>query len=111
MEIELWVAVITGIFSVTGIVITCASANRKIAKNLEISQAITDTKIEELTKRIEQNVTHQLEIAQAVTNQRLEDLTHEVRRHNGFAERMPAVETEIKHIENDIHTLKRYHEH
>lgn len=111
MNVEILVAVITGLFSLLGIILTCVSSNRKIEKKLEVSQAVTDTKIENLTKRIEQSVTQKLEISQAVTNTKLEDLTREVRKHNGFAERMPVVENEIKHIEDDIHTLKGYHEH
>ena len=34
--------------------------------------------------------------SQAVTETRLEELTREVREHNGFARRMPVVEEQIK---------------
>lgn len=46
----------------------------------------------------------------AVTNTIIEELTREVREHNNFAKRMPVVENEIKHIEDDIHKLQKYHQ-
>ena len=44
---------------------------------------------------------------QAIIETKLETLTREVRKHNNFAERMPVVENEIKHIKDDIH---KYHD-
>ena len=76
-------ALLTGSLSLIGVIITCASSNRKIEKKLEIAQAVTDTKIEELTR--------------------------EVREHNNFAKRVPVVEKEIEHIEETIGELKEYH--
>lgn len=77
------IALITGGLSLIGVILTCAMSNRNIQKKIEISQAVTDTKIEELTR--------------------------EVREHNNFARRMPVVENEIKHIEGDIQKLQSYH--
>lgn len=53
------------------------------------------------------NVTKQLEVSQAVTDTKIEELTREVREHNNFAKRMPVVENEISHIKDDIN---RYHQ-
>ena len=47
--------------------------------------------------------------SQAVTETRLEELTREVREHNGFARRMPVVEEQIKEIKGEVTELKRYH--
>ena len=84
---EITVALITGGLSLVGVIITNLVGNRKmentIAQKLAISQAVTDTKIEELTR--------------------------EVREHNNFARRMPVVENEIKHIEDEIKVLEGYH--
>lgn len=77
-------ALITGGMSLLGVIITSNSANRKIEKKLEIAQAITDTKLEELTR--------------------------EVREHNNFAKRMPVVENDIQHLVDDVHKLQKYHE-
>jgi predicted nuclease with TOPRIM domain len=85
---EIIVALITGGLSFLGVVITCFITNRKtkedIKEEFRVAQAVTDTKIEELTR--------------------------EVREHNNFAKRMPVVENEIKHIENDIHNLQKFHQ-
>lgn len=47
--------------------------------------------------------------AQAVTDTKLEELTREVREHNGFARRMPVVEEKIKVINNRIEDLEGFH--
>ena len=47
-----------------------------------------------------------LRTAQAVTDTRLEELTREVREHNGFARRMPVVEEQIRVINHRIHDLE-----
>lgn len=44
--------------------------------------------------------------AQAVTDTKLEELTREVREHNNFARRMPVVEEQIKVINHRIQDLE-----
>lgn len=73
-------ALITGSLSLVGVIITNMQSNKKIEKKLEISQAVTDCKIEELTR--------------------------EVREHNNFAHRMPVVEEQIKVINHRLHDLE-----
>jgi hypothetical protein len=48
--------------------------------------------------------------SQAVTETKLEELTREVREHNNFARRMPVVEEQIKDVKEDIKELKGYHQ-
>ena len=78
------IAIITGICSFGASIVANSSSNKKLVSDLKLevtrNQAVTDTKIEELTR--------------------------EVREHNNFAKRMPVVENEIKHIEEEI---KHYH--
>lgn len=74
------VALITGGLSVLGVVITNISAKRKMQFEIEKQQAVTDGKIEELTR--------------------------EVREHNGFAKRMPVVEEQIKVINHRIKDIE-----
>ena len=50
---------------------------------------------------------HKLETHQAVTDTKLEALTREVRLHNGFAQRMPVVEEQIKVINHRLTDLER----
>lgn len=45
--------------------------------------------------------------SQAVTDAKLEELTREVREHNNFAKRMPVVEEQIKVINHRIADLER----
>lgn len=50
--------------------------------------------------------------SQAVTETRLEELTREVREHNGFARRMPVVEEQIKVANHRISDLENaMHKH
>ena len=79
------VALITGGLSLLGVVITTASGNRKMQNQLEKSQAVTDTKLDELTR--------------------------EVREHNGFARRMPVVEEQIKVINHRVEDLEEINKH
>ena len=75
------VALITGGLSVLGVIISNIGSNRKIEDALSTSQAVTDCKIEELTR--------------------------EVREHNNFAKRMPVVEEQIKNINYRLEELER----
>ena len=77
---EILVAVITGGLALIGVIVSNVSANRRVASQLEQAQAVTDTKIDELTR--------------------------EVREHNGFARRMPVVEEQIKVINHRISDLE-----
>lgn len=45
--------------------------------------------------------------SQAITDTKLEELAREVREHNGFARRMPVVEEQIKVINHRIEDLER----
>ena len=48
------------------------------------------------------DVQKRMEIAQAVTDTKLEDLTREVRKHNNFAERVPVLEEKISKLEKRV---------
>ena len=45
--------------------------------------------------------------SQAVTETKLDELTREVREHNGFARRMPVVEEQIRVINHRLADLER----
>ena len=47
--------------------------------------------------------------SQAVTDTKLAELTREVREHNNFAKRMPVVEEQIKVINHRIEDLEGFH--
>lgn len=75
------VAIITGGLSLIGVIITNAKSSKDIEHKLSVQQAVTDTKIEELTR--------------------------EVRMHNNFAQRVPVIEEQIKVINHRISDLKK----
>ena len=49
--------------------------------------------------------------SQAVTETKLDELTREVREHNNFARRMPVVEEQIKGINHRIEDLEEINKH
>ena len=77
------VALITGGLSFAGVVITCLATAKKTEKAAAVAQAVTDTKLDELTR--------------------------EVREHNNFAVRMPGLELEIKELTRRVGELEQYH--
>ena len=52
-------------------------------------------------------VTSEIEKHQAVTDTKMDELTREVREHNNFARRMPVVEEQIKVANHRISDLER----
>lgn len=53
------------------------------------------------------DIQKRMEIAQAVTDTKLADLTREVREHNNYARRMPVVEEQIKVANHRIEDLEK----
>ena len=61
-----------------------------------------------LTSRATQNnVQQELHEQNAVQNVKIDHLTEEVRKHNGFAERIPVMEEKLKVCNNRISDLER----
>lgn len=73
--------IITGGLSLIGVVLSNISSNKKIETTLSVQQAVTDTKIDELTR--------------------------EVRAHNNFAQRVPVLEEQMKVANHRIEDLER----
>lgn len=49
------VSIITGVLSLAGVIITNVMSNRKVEHQLEVSMAVTNTKLEDLTKQVEKH--------------------------------------------------------
>lgn len=81
MDNSIIVALITGGFTFAGVIVSKFAGDKKIVNEVTKNQAVTDTKIEELTR--------------------------EVREHNNFARRMPVVEEKIKVINHRIDDLEK----
>lgn len=63
------------------------------------------------SKQQSKDIDHKLEMQQAVTNTKLDELTREVREHNNFARRMPVVEEQIRVVNHRIEDLEAFHKH
>lgn len=74
------VAIISGAFTLIGTIVTVIVGISKANKNIEIVQAVTNTK--------------------------LDTLTEEVKKHNNFAQRMPVVEEQVKNLNNRVSILE-----
>ena len=59
-----------------------------------------------LSNKNSREIDHKLETHQAVTDTKLEELTREVREHNNFARRMPVLEEQIKVANHRIDDLE-----
>lgn len=62
-------------------------------------------------KQSNNSIVHSLEISKAVTDAKIEELTREVREHNNFARRMPVVEEQIRVANHRIEDLERMNHH
>lgn len=60
-------------------------------------------------KQSNNKIMHQLETTQAVNGTKIEELTREVREHNNFARRMPVVEEQIRVVNHRLSDLEEYH--
>ena len=78
---DIIVAIIVGGLSLVGVILTNASSNKKVTNKIETVQAVTDTKIEELTR--------------------------EVREHNNFARRVPVLESQMQDISRRLGNVEK----
>lgn len=77
------VSILTSIITLIGVLVSNGKSKKALQQQLEIDQAVTRTKIEELTR--------------------------EVREHNGFARRMPVVEEQLKVVNHRLKDLEAFH--
>lgn len=80
MSQAILVAIITGGLSLLGTILTILQTSRKTEESFRVHQAVTDEKIEHLTL--------------------------EVRKHNGFAERLPKLEQKVADLAEQVKTAK-----
>lgn len=74
-------ALVTGVLSLIGVIVTNNRSNAKIQSKIETNQAVTNCEIKELTR--------------------------EVREHNNFALRIPIAENEIKHLKCEMNAINQ----
>lgn len=76
-------AIIVGVFSLIGVMITNSRSNSKMQNDMKTAQAVTDERISELTR--------------------------EVRMHNDFARRIPVIEEQVKVLNHRAADLEELH--
>lgn len=92
------VAVITGIFALSGQVVMSKSNNEKMIKEIEKRSELSDTKLE-----------GQITGMKDLWNLQLAQLTQSVNKHNGFAERIPVIEEKLRSLESRVDEMERHH--
>lgn len=81
MDTAIVVSIITGAVTLIGTIITVVAGNLATKQQIQIQQAVMETK--------------------------LSNLTEEVKKHNSFTERLPVVEEQIKVINHRIDDLEK----
>ena len=76
-------AVVVGLLSLIGVMVTNSRANSKMQNDIKTVQAVTDERISELTR--------------------------EVRMHNDFARRIPVIEEQIRVANHRVADLEELH--
>ena len=76
-------AVVVGLLSLVGVMITNSRSNNKMQNDIKTAQAVTDERISELTR--------------------------EVRMHNDFARRIPVIEEQLKVANHRVSDLEELH--
>ena len=84
--------IIIAIGSLTAVIVSNRANNEKMLHQMELQQV---------------NIRAELKQAQAVTDTKIDELTREVREHNNFAKRMPVIEEQIRVANPRIEDLER----
>lgn len=88
-------AVVVALVSLVGTIITVLAANKHTLSELDKKSALSDARIDA-----------KLERHQAVTDTKIEELTRKVEKHNNMIERTYQLEGRMNEAEHDIKDLK-----
>lgn len=89
------VALVSGVLTLIGTVITVLAANKQTLSALDKKSELSDAQIKA-----------QLERHQAVTDTKIDELTRKVDKHNNLIERTYKLEGEMVEVQHDIRDLK-----
>lgn len=90
------VALITGGCAIVAQLLISRQSSKDLYAKLDKQSELAD---KELSAKVEK--------LQAVTDTKIEELTREVREHNNFAKRIPAIEVQIEEINRRLQNLER----
>ena len=85
-------SIVVGLISFLGVVWTSKENNKATLEQLKAHSEASDAKLEK---------------AQAITDTKLENLTAEVRKHNNFAEKIPVLQEQIRGLSDRLEDLER----
>lgn len=88
-------AIVVAVVSLVGTIITVWAANRHTLAELEKKSELSDQRLDA-----------KLERHQAVTDTKIDELTRKVERHNNMIERTYQLEGRMHEVESDIQELK-----
>lgn len=87
----IWIAIITSVLSLAGVIATSIGNRKKLQSDFQTQSQLADAKLEK-------NL--------AVMATRMDTLTDEVRKHNGFAEKIPGIQANMSNMERRISHLE-----
>lgn len=85
-------AIITGVLAIAGEIVIAIVNNKAMMAEMKKQQELADARLEK---------------AQAITDTKLDELTREVREHNDFAKRVPVLEEKIIVANHRIDDLEK----
>lgn len=88
-------AIITAVLSLVGTIITVLTANKQTLTALDKKSELSDAKLEA-----------KLEKHMAVTDAKIEELTRKVEKHNNLIERTYKLEGQMQEVQHEIKDLK-----
>ena len=89
------VSIIVALISLAGVIITVRKSSNDMLDEFKKQSELSDQRLDA-----------KLDKFQAVTDIKIEELTREVRKHNNFAEKMPAMQEQLKTIFKTLDDMK-----
>lgn len=98
--------IIVALIALIGVIVTSVASTRVQLANAKKTREETIDAVKHQSELTDQKLDAKLERHQAITDVKIDELTREVRAHNNFAQRMPVVEEQIKVINHRIDDLE-----
>lgn len=92
MDSGIVIAIVTGLLSLAGVIVTSASNRKKISQDFQRNAELADARLDSQIK---------------VINAHLENLGEEVRKHNSFGSRIPVLEEKVSNLEKRVAQIER----
>lgn len=102
MSDEILIAIIGNCVTLIVTIITVFGSNKKASTKIESNNKKTIETVMEENIKVINEFKQEVAVNQAVTDTKIDELTREVREHNNFARRMPAVEKGIENLEEKV---------